>query len=70
MSVLLRILAVLCVLIGAFLIFAVINAAASDGGARAGVAIGYIVGAAILAWAAVSMWRAANRRGASTPVAP
>lgn len=69
MSVLLRILAVLCLLIGAFLVYAVINALGSEGGARAGVAIGYIIGAAVLAFAAVAMWRAAGRRGAA-PAAP
>jgi hypothetical protein len=57
MKVLLRIIAVLFVAIGAFLIYAVIHALGSDGGARAGVAIGYIVGAALLAWAAVALWR-------------
>jgi hypothetical protein len=57
MKVLLRIIAVLFVAIGAFLIYAVIHALGSDGGARAGVAIGYIVGAALLTWAAVALWR-------------
>ena len=63
MKVLLRVIAVLFVAIGAFLIYAVIHAAASAGGARAGVAIGYIVGAALLTWAAVVLWR----RGGSEP---
>ncbi|MEA2466653.1 MAG: hypothetical protein QOJ57_779 [Thermoleophilaceae bacterium] len=63
MKVLLRAVAVLFVAIGAFLIYAVINAAASDGGARAGVAIGYIIGAALLAWAALVLWR---RGGSAT----
>ncbi|MEA2423393.1 MAG: hypothetical protein QOF55_2492 [Thermoleophilaceae bacterium] len=66
MKVLLRAIAVLFLAIGAFLIYAVIHAAASDGGARAGVAIGYIVGAALLAWAAVTLWR----RGGSRSTAP
>ena len=57
MKVLLRIIAVLFVAFGAFLIYAVIHAAASDGGAKAGVAIGYIIAAALLAWAAVALWR-------------
>jgi hypothetical protein len=57
MKVLLRVIAVLFVAIGAFLIYAVIHAAGSDGGAKAGVAIGYIVAAALLGWAAVALWR-------------
>ncbi len=57
MKVLLRIIAVLFVAIGAFLVYAVIHALGSDGGARAGVAVGYIVGAALLVWAAVVLWR-------------
>jgi hypothetical protein len=64
--VLLRAVAVLFLAIGAFLIYAVIHAAASDGGARAGVAIGYIVGAALLAWAALALWR----RGSGTTATP
>jgi peptidoglycan/LPS O-acetylase OafA/YrhL len=66
MKIVLRILSVLCVAIAAFLLFAVINALASDGGARAGVAIGYTVGAAILIAGAVAMWRNTTR-GTSTP---
>jgi predicted Co/Zn/Cd cation transporter (cation efflux family) len=66
MGVLLRVFAVLAVLIAAFLVYAVINAAASDGGARVGVAIAYIVGALLLTWAAVMSWRRAGR-GQATP---
>jgi uncharacterized PurR-regulated membrane protein YhhQ (DUF165 family) len=65
MKVLLRIVAVLFVAIGAFLVYAVIHALGSDGGARAGVAVGYIVGAALLTWAAVALWR----RGSGSPAA-
>jgi hypothetical protein len=61
MPVLLRVFAVLAVVIAAFLVFAVINAAASEGGARAGVAIAYIIGAAVLSWLAVMAWRRAGR---------
>jgi hypothetical protein len=57
MKVLLRIVAVLFVAIGAFLIYAVINALGSDGGAKPAVAVGYVIGAALLAWAAVTLWR-------------
>jgi hypothetical protein len=66
MKIVLRILSVLCVAIAAFLLFAVINALASDEGARAGVAIGYTVGAAILIAGAVAMWRKTTGP-ASTP---
>jgi len=52
-----RALAVLFVAIAAFLVYAVINAASSDGGAKTGVAIGYIVGAIVLIAAAAYLWR-------------
>ena len=63
MKVLLRFVAVLFVAIGAFLIYAVIHAMASAGGARTGVAIGYVAGAIVLALLAAKLWR---RRPAST----
>jgi hypothetical protein len=66
MKVLFRVIAALCVAIGAFLIYAVIHALASDGGARAGVAVAYIVGALVLGFAAVKLWGAADR-SAATP---
>jgi hypothetical protein len=65
MSVLLRVFAVLAIAIAAFLVYAVIAAVTSDEGARAGVAIAYIVGAALLTFAAVTAWRRAN--GPATP---
>ena len=65
MKVLFRSIAALLIAIGAFLVYAVIHALASDGGARAGVAVAYIVGAIILAFAAVKLWGAADRRGSS-----
>jgi hypothetical protein len=66
MKLLLRAVAVLFVVIAAVLIYAVIAAVTSDGGAKAGVAIGYIVGSALLLWAAVVLWR----RGPATPASP
>jgi len=63
MKVLLRIIAVLCVAIAAFLIFAVINAVASDEGARAGVAVAYVAGSIALAAVAAALWRTSARRG-------
>jgi multisubunit Na+/H+ antiporter MnhB subunit len=62
MNVLLRSTAVLAVAIALFLIYAVVNALSSDGGARAGVAVGYVVGAVVLTAAAVWAWRTASRR--------
>jgi len=64
MRIVLRTIAVLSILIAAFLVFAVLNAAFS-GGAREIVAIGYLLGAALLVWLAVACWRRARR-----PVAP
>ena len=65
MKILLRTLAVLFVAIGVFLIYAVIHAMASAGGARAGVAVGYVVGAIILGYLAVWMWRRTSRTQAA-----
>ena len=62
MNFLLRSAAVLAVAIGLFLMYAVVNAVSSDGGARAGVAIGYVAGAIVLGAVAVGAWRTANRR--------
>jgi hypothetical protein len=45
-----------------FLIYAVLNAVSSEGGARAGVAVGYVAGAIVLTAGAVWAWRTAARR--------
>ena len=67
MRTLLRVVAVLMVLIGVFLIYAVIHAMASAGGAKTGVAIGYIVGAIILfALARLAWGRKSTRSPAAT----
>jgi Na+/proline symporter len=64
---LIRVLAVLCLAIGAFLIYAVINAASSSGGANVPVCIGYVIGAALLAYIARWLWtRPARRAKAAT----
>jgi hypothetical protein len=64
---LLRAIAVLCVAIGAFLIYAVIHAIGSAGGANVPVCIGYVVGAAILAYVARWLWiKPARRRAAAS----
>ena len=57
MTVLARIVAIICVLIAAFLIYAVVAAVASDEGARAGVAVLYVAIAAALGFAASRLWR-------------
>ena len=67
MRILLRAVAVLFVIIAAVLVYAVIAAAGSDGGAKAGVAIAYIVGAIVLGVAAAALWR--RPVGTSSPSA-
>jgi threonine/homoserine/homoserine lactone efflux protein len=62
MKVLMKVVSVVFVAVAAFLIYAVIAALASAGGARPAVAIGYAVGAAILTYVAVWMWRKSARR--------
>jgi multisubunit Na+/H+ antiporter MnhB subunit len=57
MKVLLRIVSVVLWAIAAFLIYAVIHALASAGGARVGVAIGYVAGAIVLTAVGVWLWR-------------
>jgi threonine/homoserine/homoserine lactone efflux protein len=72
MKVFMKIVSVVFVAVAAFLIYAVIAALASAGGARVGVSIGYIVGAAILTYLAVLLWRKSMRRPveAAGPVEP
>jgi multisubunit Na+/H+ antiporter MnhB subunit len=47
--------------ISAFLIYAVVHAAASAGGARVGVAIGYVAGAIVMTAVGVWLWRMKKR---------
>jgi multisubunit Na+/H+ antiporter MnhB subunit len=68
MKVLLRIVAALFTAVAAFLVYAVIHAIASPGGARPGVAVGYIAGAIVLVALAARAWRRKPRAG-STPAA-
>jgi len=49
--------ATLFVAIGAFLIYAVVHAAMSDGGARVGVSVAYVAGAIVLGFLAVRLWK-------------
>jgi len=68
MKVFLKLVASVLVAIGAFLIYAVIHAVLSAGGARPGVAVGYVAGALVLGFVAVSLWRkSAPRAKAPTP---
>jgi multisubunit Na+/H+ antiporter MnhB subunit len=53
----LKVVAAVLIAIGAFLIYAVIHAMSSAGGAKTGVAIGYVAGAIILGWVASRLWR-------------
>jgi uncharacterized membrane protein YkvI len=66
-KILLRIIAVLFVAIGIFLIAAVINALGSEGGARAGVAVAYVAGAIVLGYLAVLLWRRSQGPPAAAP---
>ncbi len=71
MKVLLRALAVVFVAVAVFLVYAVIHAMASAGGARAGVAVGYVAGAIVLVALATWMWRHKPRGGeAADPGTP
>jgi peptidoglycan/LPS O-acetylase OafA/YrhL len=66
MKIVLRILSVLFVAIAAFLLIVVISVAADSGtDLRTGVAIGYVIGAAVLIAAAVAMWRSTSKPGGS-----
>lgn len=56
MKLFLRLVAGVCVVIAAFLIYAVISAAASSGGAKVPVAVGYVVGAVVLGFGARWLW--------------
>lgn len=56
--------AILLVLIAAFLIYAVIHALGSAGGAKAGVSVGYIVAALVLGYVASMLWRRSGPRAA------
>jgi multisubunit Na+/H+ antiporter MnhB subunit len=62
MRVFLRIVSALMLLVAAFLIYAVIHAMASAGGAKTGVAIGYVAGAIILSVLGVRLWRVRGKR--------
>lgn len=57
MSVLLKIVAVLFVAIGVFLIYAIIHAVGSAGGANVPVCIGYAIAAGLLGFFASKLWR-------------
>jgi multisubunit Na+/H+ antiporter MnhB subunit len=57
MRIFLRVLSVPMVAIGVLLVYAVIHAMSSAGGAKAGVSIGYIAGAIILFGLSVMIWR-------------
>jgi multisubunit Na+/H+ antiporter MnhB subunit len=62
-----RAVAILFLLIAAFLVYAVLHALGSAGGARAGVAVAYIAGAIVLALAASWLWRRPARQPRTAP---
>jgi hypothetical protein len=62
MNFLLRSAAMVALALALFLIYAVLNAVSSEGGARAGVAVGYVAGAIVLTAGAIWAWRTARRR--------
>ncbi len=61
MKVLAKIASVLFVLIAAFLVYAVVAAFASAGGANVAVCVGYVIGALVLGFLAVTLWRRSAR---------
>ena len=69
MKVVLKIVAALLVAIGAFLIYALVHAAASAGGARVGVSVAYLAGALVLGFLAVTMWKRSAPQSKPTTVA-
>jgi predicted Co/Zn/Cd cation transporter (cation efflux family) len=68
MKILLRIVALLCVLLAGFLIYAVIHALGSEGGARPAVAVLYVFISIVLGFVAVWLWRR-PARPTTTPAA-
>jgi ethanolamine transporter EutH len=71
MKILLRSVAVVFVLIAAFLIGIVISVGADpDTDLRIPVAIGYVIGGALLVAAAVWLWRYPSRRATAAPAGP
>jgi hypothetical protein len=69
MVIVLRIIALLMVAVAILLIYAVIHAVASTEGARAGVAVAYVVGAIVLTFGALRLWRI-RPAGADAPPPP
>jgi hypothetical protein len=66
MKVLAKVVSVLFVLIAAFLLYAVVAAVASSGGANIPVCIGYVVGSLVLGFGAVMLWRKSSSPSGST----
>jgi len=69
MKVLAKTVSVLLVAIAVFLVYAVIAAVTSAGGANVPVCVAYVVGALVLGFLAVMLWRKSSRRGAVAPTA-
>lgn len=69
MKVLLRIVAAIFVAIALFLVYAVISAIGSAGGANVAVCVGYVVAAAVLGFFATKLWRRYSGRGSAASAA-
>jgi hypothetical protein len=67
MKVLAKIVAVLFVAIAAFLVYAVIAAVTSAGGANVPVCVLYVFISAVLGFGAVTLWRRSSRGAGSAP---
>ena len=67
MKIFLRVISILPAAIAALLVYAVINAASSDGGAKVGVAILYIVAALALSALVAWMWRFHKKSAVEAP---
>ena len=62
MKVVLKIVAALFAAIAAFLIYCVIAAVSSAGGAKPAVCAGYVAGAIVLCYLAGTLWRKSSRK--------
>lgn len=62
MSIVLRLVSLPLAAIAGFLIYAVVHAVTSAGGARPGVAVAYVAAAIVLLVLAAMCWRSATRR--------
>jgi hypothetical protein len=69
MKVLLKIVAAIFAAIALFLVYAVISAIGSAGGANVPVCVGYVVAAVVLGFFATKSWRRSSSRGSAASAA-